>query len=383
MFRVIISTLIILFFPFSLVAKDYSGAPKEFSRWIIDQMHQYNVESIVVGKVQDYKIDWIDGFGYANRERSIYANHDSVFQVPQFAQAVTTILLLQELQTKEIPLDDSINKYLKSWQIPANKFNKNITFRMLLENKTGIDFVNIEGVSVNTRLPQTLDFLSNLEIKFFNAPGAEYRYTPISYIIMQIFLEDSAGENIADLAKKKVFSRSGMSSASLGLPAGKYWAKAAKPYLYLLKNLPGGAKIYPSLGSHGMWASVEDLAKFVVDFKKTIDGKDNVFQLDKELIKTLFEKAKDNQKVIGFDTNINNQLGKVEDDWFYGIWAYTEGYIGAILLSEDKGDAIIVVSNSYDKSKDDFELNSQYDFIRKTIWKLAFFAKWINKDNNF
>ena len=76
--------------------------------------------SLAVTVAQEGKILWEEGFGWANREKRVAANHHTIYSLASITKPITATGLMILKEQGKIDLDAPINSYLgeaklKSW----------------------------------------------------------------------------------------------------------------------------------------------------------------------------------------------------------------------------------------------------------------------------
>ena len=91
-----------------------------------------------IAVIKGGRIAWARGFGMADQERARPVTKDTLFQAQSITKVLTSLATVKLLASRQIALDEPVNRYLKQWTIPENKYTAKVpvTFRMLL-NHTG------------------------------------------------------------------------------------------------------------------------------------------------------------------------------------------------------------------------------------------------------
>lgn len=85
-------------------------------------------------------IVWAKGFGVADLATGRPVTANTLFQAQSITKTLTALATVKLLAKEGIALDEPVNRYLKGWSIPENKFTETVpvTFRMLLNHTAGL-----------------------------------------------------------------------------------------------------------------------------------------------------------------------------------------------------------------------------------------------------
>src|SRR3712207_3638683 len=101
--------------------------------FLIDAMNQHVLPGLGVGIIRRGKLIYAKGFGLANVETYTTATPDTVFRIGSISKTLTAVGLMQLWEQGQFDLDDSVNDYLKSFQIKVpHSGAPPVTFRHLL-----------------------------------------------------------------------------------------------------------------------------------------------------------------------------------------------------------------------------------------------------------
>jgi CubicO group peptidase (beta-lactamase class C family) len=103
------------------------------------QLDDYHIAGATVSIVQDGKIAFAKGYGYADIEAQIAVEPDeTIFRIGSISKLFTWTAVMQLAEQGKIDLDADINTYLTDFQIPAT-YPKPITMRNLLSHTAGFE----------------------------------------------------------------------------------------------------------------------------------------------------------------------------------------------------------------------------------------------------
>ncbi|UCC39615.1 MAG: beta-lactamase family protein [Candidatus Aminicenantes bacterium] len=91
-----------------------------------------------IALARDGKVIWEAGFGYADLEKGIPMTPETVMHSGSMGKTYTATAIMQLAEKGVIGIDDSINKYLKEFQVTNPFGERDITFRDLLTHRSGL-----------------------------------------------------------------------------------------------------------------------------------------------------------------------------------------------------------------------------------------------------
>jgi CubicO group peptidase (beta-lactamase class C family) len=267
--------------------------PNDLDTAIQEQLEAAKLPGAVVVVIQDNRIVFVKGYGYANLEQKRPVTPDTIFQIASVSKLVTATTLMRLYEQGEFGLDDDINAYLpfsvRNPQYPEIA----ITFRMLLAHTSSI----ADGPSYETTYtlgksadsPLALgDYLRDYFTpggmyydaqKNFtaNLPGAVYAYSNVGFGLVGYLAERIAGQPFDQLSRQEVFAPLGMTSSSwfYGDIDPSRWAM---PYQYQIISrsyVPLGAYGFATYPDGALKTSANDFVRFLSPFINnglTIDG---------------------------------------------------------------------------------------------------------------
>ena len=117
--------------------------PEELETWleqfITEQMSTLHVPGVTFSAVQNGKLFFAKGYGYADIEKQIPVEaENTVFRVGAISMLLTTTAIMQLVEQELIGLDDDLNQYLPHFQID-NNFSQPVTIKNLLTQTAGFD----------------------------------------------------------------------------------------------------------------------------------------------------------------------------------------------------------------------------------------------------
>jgi CubicO group peptidase (beta-lactamase class C family) len=115
-------------------------------RKLSDRMAELHVPGVSIAVIHDGTIQWARGFG-VTRVGGTPVTAKTLFQAASISKPVTALAVLRLVQAGTLDLDTDVNRYLKTWKVPANKFTEEhpVTLRELLTHSAGITVHGFPG----------------------------------------------------------------------------------------------------------------------------------------------------------------------------------------------------------------------------------------------
>jgi CubicO group peptidase (beta-lactamase class C family) len=268
----------------------------------------------------------------------------TLFQAGSVSKPVTAFAALRLVEAGKLDLDVDVNRYLKSWKLPANHFHRTITLRELLTHTAGTNVPGFPGYASGDSVPtlqQVLDGVapSNTPPVRVNAePDTQWRYSGGGYVIVQQVLIDVSGKTFPELMKELVLAPIGMTRSTFRQPApAKLVADSATPYTDTGEQVLGGPHTYPEMAAAGLWTDPTDLAQFAIAIQHALSGSpDSLLSpgLARDMVATHLGKRGTMFGVGGSDT-----------DPYFAHSGEDAGFVTYLVAYEKRGDGAVVMTN--------------------------------------
>ena len=83
---------------------------------------EHNVPGASIAVIDDGQIAWARGFGFADLSSGRPVTAVTLFQAQSITKTLTSLATVKLLASREIALDEPVNRYLKGWTIPENEY---------------------------------------------------------------------------------------------------------------------------------------------------------------------------------------------------------------------------------------------------------------------
>lgn len=246
--------------PAALGQGDYSYAI-EYLNWMINEsMRKHDVKGLSIALVDDQRVVWSKGFGYADAELQQAATPDTVYRIGSISKLFTAFEIMRLVERGKLDLDAPITRYLPQFAI-ENRFTNSepITIRSLLSHHSGLPTDYLYGMWIEQ--PVSLDqLISNLKMESLaSPPQSMYRYSNIGYSILGRVIEVVSQDQYTNVMQQDLLNTLKMSDSSFLLnariePLFSKGYRDGKPVLVpTLRDVPAGS----------MLSNVKDLARYL------------------------------------------------------------------------------------------------------------------------
>lgn len=247
---------------------DYSSVTRDLSQLIQAAVEEAGITGLSVALVDDQKMVWSEGFGYADKENGIEATPETVYMVASISKLFTAAAIMQLADQGKIDIDQPVQTYVPAFSINSRFPEAGpITPRTLMIHHSGMpsDLTNGMVAFGDDQDALTRSELHNLvdEIKqahATNPPNTAFSYSNLGYSLLGHAVEQVTGQEFIDYMDEAILGPLGMDSSSFTLrPDMK--PRLSKEYLngeaqesYWSRDIPAAT----------LRTTVEDLSRFMM-----------------------------------------------------------------------------------------------------------------------
>jgi len=244
--------------------KEYEAAVQALDRFIAREVADKRLPALSVALVDDQKIVWARGYGFADAAQKKPATADTVYRVGSVSKLFTDFAVMQLVELGKLDLDAPVTKYLPDFK-PISKFDKPITLRMLLSHRAGLvrepPVGNYFDPSV-TALDRTVRSLNQTELVY--EPGTRTKYSNAGIAVVGLVVEETQQQRFARHLYNRVLDPLGMKRSAFepndelnkDLAAAVMWTYDGREFpapTFELGMAPAGC----------MYTTVNDLGRFL------------------------------------------------------------------------------------------------------------------------
>lgn len=215
------------------------------------------------------------GYGMANLEHEIPITPTTVFDIASVSKQFAGMAISMLLERGEISLEDDVRQFIP--ELPD--FGHTITIRHLVHHISGLrDWPGSLAVA-GWRMDDVISF-DQIKTFAFNQralnfePGSEYSYSNTGFNMLAEVVARVSGESFREWTNSQIFKPLGMYNTHFHDDHTEVVARKAYGYS---KDPDGTYHAVPNgltaLGSSSLFTTIDDLAKWVVNFEeKTVGG---------------------------------------------------------------------------------------------------------------
>jgi CubicO group peptidase (beta-lactamase class C family)/D-alanyl-D-alanine dipeptidase len=252
-------------------AEDDAAPPESYARlveslrpWIEEEVATKHLPALSIALVDDQKIVWSHGFGYADPLTKATATADTVYRVGSVSKPFTTLLLMMLVEMGLIDLDVPVQQYLPEFH-PKNTFKKDITLRQMVSHRSGLVRESPAGNYFDDSGPTLAETVKSLNTTtLVYAPEATTSYSNAALATVGYVLERTQKTPFEDLIRSKLLEPLGMRRSSFA-PDAKLRKRVAKASMWTYHGREFPAPIW-DMGmapAGSLYSSANDLGRFL------------------------------------------------------------------------------------------------------------------------
>lgn len=241
-----------------LARGDYRYLEEYLSWYVPRQMSRHQVPGVSMALVDTKRILWARGFGYADRERAIAADADTVYQVGSISKVVTATAVMQLVERGMLDLDEALQHYLPEFSI-RSRFGPTprLPLRALLSHHAGLPTYYLKGFFSRQPLGELVQALQHEYLAY--PPLQVFNYSNLGYDLAGAVIERVSGADFAAHLQQALLDPLGMRHSSFTL------SPAIAPHLArgYVKGKPADPVTIRDVPAGGLFSSANDLARFM------------------------------------------------------------------------------------------------------------------------
>lgn len=189
------------------------------------EMEKQELVGVAIGIIQDGKVVYLQGYGFADREKKTPVTTQSVFNWASNSKPLAAVLAMQLAEAKQLDLDADVRKYVP--EFPDKKVK--VTTRHLLAHQSGIPhYTNGKVVPVERKYTArdpfadpvvALDKFADSPLLF--APGEKTSYSTYAYILLSAVVQQAGKSPFAEQIDKRITGPLKLTSFEYDTPKGK------------------------------------------------------------------------------------------------------------------------------------------------------------------
>ena len=319
---------------------------------IVDRMTFYKVKGLSIAVVNNYKIVWAKGYGWADEKEKRPVTAATLFKPGSISKSLNAVGILKLAQANKLDIYKDINEYLKSWKFPYDSLSKGkkITTANLLSHTAGLSvyggFPGYDAKSKIPTLPQILDGVAPANtpaVRSLFEPGLQFQYSGGGTIISQLIITDLTHQSYEKYMFDNMLKPMGMKNSfySAAPPQKNELNKYAMGYTKEGAKVKATFHVYPEQAPMGLWTTPTDLSKYIIETQLAYQGKSSKV-LNQQMTSLQLTPYIDNSATMGAF------IGDRNGEKYFFHDAGNEGYRGLYYGSVEGGNGMVVFVNSDD-----------------------------------
>tara|TARA_Y100000034_G_scaffold264_1_gene371 strand:- start:2164 stop:3918 length:1755 start_codon:yes stop_codon:yes gene_type:complete len=205
--------------PAVLPQENYGTVIQETSEQIRKLMRKNDVVGLSIALVDDQRIVWAEGFGYADKGKKIPATAETVYRVGSISKLFTSTAVMQLEEKGKLNIDSAFVRYVPEFSI-RSRFQDapSITPRTMLTHHSGIPGDILKGfITRNASHYSTV--IDDLKSEYVAYPiNFVFAYSNVAMSLLGYMVEKVSGEDFVQYIEGQIFEPIGMNHSSFGMP---------------------------------------------------------------------------------------------------------------------------------------------------------------------
>lgn len=115
----------------------YGDVARVLEGWVAAEVEAKNLPGLSIALVDDQRVVWARGFGFADPSRRRPATADTVYRVGSVSKLFTDLAAMQLVEQGKLDLDAPLERALPGFA-PRNPFGAPVTLRLLMCHRSGL-----------------------------------------------------------------------------------------------------------------------------------------------------------------------------------------------------------------------------------------------------
>lgn len=314
---------------------------------LAERMRLYEVPGISVAVIHDGKLAWTRGWGFRDTASCAPVTPDTAFQAASISKVATAMIALRLVEQGKLALDQDINRFLRSWQLPPDPklAPQGVTLRQLLSHTAGLGVHGFAGYLPDAALPGPAQILEGAApanspaVRSVLPAGGQWTYSGGGYVLTQLALSDASGLPFAELARRELLGPLRMTRSAYAQPPSAA-IRADMAFAHAGGTpIPGNYHVYPELGPAGLWTSAADLARLMIDVQASAAGQTG-HRLSPAMTRAMLTPIMGNW---GLGPAVYSDGARR-----FGHDGLNEGFQSFMIAYVDRGEGVVVLTNGGD-----------------------------------
>ena len=287
--------------PEPITRGDYESTKQYLIQLIQYEMKRHDVTGLSIALVDDQRIVWAQGFGYADKANNVAATPETVYRVGSISKLFTDTAVMQLAQEGKLDIDKPLQTYLPQFSIKTRFPNAGpITPRTIMSHHSGLPGNLAKGMWAENPEPFTKVVSAIKDEYVAYPPNYVWSYsnlgvTLLGHMVQQITREDFAFRLDQSMLRPLGMVHSSFSARPEAAGMAKAYRNGREAVESPLRDVPAG----------GLNSSVLDLSRFIA--MVFANGRSNGHQILKP--ETLAEMLRPQNSDVALDQGFRVGLG--------------------------------------------------------------------------
>ena len=234
---------------------DYRPVETYLSQLIERDMAADEMTGYSIALIDDQKVIWQKGFGYADLEKKLPATPETVYRAGSIAKVFTAAAIMQLADHGKINIDQPLVKALPEFSINSRFPDADpVTPRNVMMHYSGLPSNYMRDLFV--RKPPPFDIVvDGIKNEYLTAPpNFVFSYSNLGMSLLGAAVQKNSGLGYADYMDQHFFKPLGMQKSQFASPAlAKAYDENKETDVFTLRDMPAA----------GLLSNVSDLSQFV------------------------------------------------------------------------------------------------------------------------
>ncbi|HWR72054.1 MAG TPA: serine hydrolase domain-containing protein, partial [Nitrospirota bacterium] len=205
--------------PETTLPGDYEYA-KQYLTWLIKkEMKKFDVTGLSIALVDDQRVVWAEGFGYADKANKVPATPETVYRVGSISKLFTVTAAMQLAEQGRFDIDKPLQTYLPEFSIKSRFPDAGpITPRSIMTHHSGLPSDLIQGMW--TKDPEPFTSVASRLTDEYAAypPNFVFSYSNLAMTLLGHAIEKTSGRDFVSLLDDRVLKPLQMTHSSFAPP---------------------------------------------------------------------------------------------------------------------------------------------------------------------
>lgn len=234
---------------------DYRPVEKYVS-WLVErEMSDNEITGLSIALIDDQKVLWEKGFGYADLENNIPATPATIYRAGSIAKVFTAAATMQLAEQGKIDIDQPLTRALPEFSIKTRfPAAAPVTPRNVMMHHSGLPSNYLRGMFVRNPAPFGVVVEGIRDEYLSTPPNFVFSYSNLGMALLGATVEKVSGTGFNDYMTQNFFQPLGMTQSSFAARAlTKAYDRNKETEVFSLRDMPAA----------NLLSNVVDLSQFV------------------------------------------------------------------------------------------------------------------------